>query len=174
MTRHTPWLYKGLVRGFNLLGIIVITYIVFRYAAFQYGFQSATDIHEFEYWQMGMGFGTLAAIGILFGIKSLYWPRRKGLYVAPEGVVTQRLKPISVDLVEGEKYAWCACGRSAKQPFCDGSHKGTGITPIVFVAENAGQNSLCACKRSDNAPFCNGRHNDVAGSDGEPRHDGGI
>lgn len=25
---------------------------------------------------------------------------------------------------------WCACGRTACQPYCDGSHRGTGITPV--------------------------------------------
>ncbi|MCZ6452626.1 MAG: CDGSH iron-sulfur domain-containing protein [Alphaproteobacteria bacterium] len=88
-------------------------------------------------------------------------PRRKGTYVPPDDVVIAQKKPIGIELVEGEKYAWCACGRSNKQPFCDGSHKGTGITPVVFVADISGLASLCGCKRSDNAPFCNGRHNDL-------------
>jgi len=45
------------------------------------------------------------------------------------------LKPIVVELKAGETYAWCACGRSANQPFCDGSHQGTGLDPVVFIAE---------------------------------------
>ncbi|MCZ6589710.1 MAG: CDGSH iron-sulfur domain-containing protein, partial [Alphaproteobacteria bacterium] len=48
-------------------------------------------------------------------------PRRKGTYVPPDDVVIAQKKPIGIELVEGEKYAWCACGRSNKQPFCDGS-----------------------------------------------------
>ena len=31
--------------------------------------------------------------------------------------------PIGVDVVEGKAYFWCTCGKSSKQPFCDGSHK---------------------------------------------------
>ena len=44
-------------------------------------------------------------------------------------------KPIKVDLEKGETYAWCRCGRSRNQPFCDGSHKGTSITPLEFMAD---------------------------------------
>ncbi len=44
--------------------------------------------------------------------------------------------PMMVDLEAGKNYAWCACGHSANQPWCDGSHKGTGITPTVFKVEN--------------------------------------
>ena len=33
---------------------------------------------------------------------------------------------------EKKKYAWCACGKSEKQPFCDGNHKeGTYFSPII-------------------------------------------
>ena len=32
---------------------------------------------------------------------------------------------------EKKKYAWCSCGKSDKQPFCDGSHKGTEFSPII-------------------------------------------
>ena len=46
-------------------------------------------------------------------------------------------KPIKTELKKGAESYWCACGRSASQPFCDGSHKGTGITPLKFVAEDA-------------------------------------
>ncbi|HIH09147.1 MAG TPA: CDGSH iron-sulfur domain-containing protein [Candidatus Diapherotrites archaeon] len=33
--------------------------------------------------------------------------------------------PAEVHLEAGKKSAWCACGRSSNQPFCDGSHKKT-------------------------------------------------
>jgi len=45
-------------------------------------------------------------------------------------------------------YWWCACGRSASQPFCDGSHKVTGITPVRYDATVSGRTWFCACKRS--------------------------
>jgi CDGSH-type Zn-finger protein len=32
--------------------------------------------------------------------------------------------PIPVDVTAGQTYWWCTCGKSANQPFCDGSHKG--------------------------------------------------
>lgn len=66
--------------------------------------------------------------------------------------------PAMVDLKAGTKYFWCACGRSAKQPFCDGSHKVTDIRPIVFVAEEDKTVFLCRCKHSDNKPYCDGTH----------------
>ena len=34
-----------------------------------------------------------------------------------------------VDLEPGVEYFWCACGRSASQPFCDDSHEGTEFQP---------------------------------------------
>ena len=77
-----------------------------------------------------------------------------------EAVIVQK-KPYHVDLKEGEKYAWCACGRSAKQPFCDGSHKEIGMAPTVFVAQKSGDSALCGCKQSGNAPFCDGSHKDL-------------
>ncbi|PSL19975.1 glutamate synthase-related protein [Shimia abyssi] len=66
--------------------------------------------------------------------------------------------PKKIELEEGKSYFWCACGRSKTQPFCDGSHSGTGITPSKFVAESTGSAVLCQCKASANAPFCDGAH----------------
>jgi CDGSH-type Zn-finger protein len=66
--------------------------------------------------------------------------------------------PIAVDVEAGGTYWWCACGRSAQQPFCDGSHKGTGITPVRYDAATAGKVWFCACKQSARAPLCDGTH----------------
>jgi len=74
-----------------------------------------------------------------------------------EPVIYQK-SPIAVDLKAGQSYAWCACGRSAKQPFCDGSHKDTGMTPVVFKAEETKTAHLCACKQTAGAPNCDGSH----------------
>ena len=69
--------------------------------------------------------------------------------------------PIAVDVKKGETYYWCSCGRSAKQPFCDGSHKGTSFTPLAFTAEKDETVYLCACKHTKNPPFCDGTHNSL-------------
>lgn len=66
--------------------------------------------------------------------------------------------PAKVELEEGKDYYWCQCGRSKNQPFCDGSHAGTDITPLKFSPEKSGAAALCQCKSSANAPFCDGTH----------------
>lgn len=68
-------------------------------------------------------------------------------------------EPYAVELTEGKSYAWCACGRSQKQPYCDGSHNGTEFTPLVQKAEKSGTVYLCGCKNTRTAPFCDGTHN---------------
>lgn len=66
--------------------------------------------------------------------------------------------PYAVEVEAGRRYFWCACGRSAKQPFCDGSHKGTGLSPIPFKAEESGTVWFCGCKATQNQPQCDGTH----------------
>ena len=66
-------------------------------------------------------------------------------------------EPIEAKLEAGEHW-WCACGRSKNQPFCDGSHAGTDITPLAFKVEIAGPVWLCACKHTANPPYCDGAH----------------
>ena len=66
--------------------------------------------------------------------------------------------PIAVDVEAGKTYWWCACGKSAKQPFCDGSHKGSEFTPIKFDATESKQQWFCACKHSAHKPMCDGAH----------------
>lgn len=55
-------------------------------------------------------------------------------------------------------YLWCACGRSQNQPFCDTSHRGTGISPILFTIEEKQEVWLCRCKHSGHKPFCDDTH----------------
>ena len=69
--------------------------------------------------------------------------------------------PKQVELEEGKKYAYCTCGLSAGQPFCDGSHKGSGFAPIVFTAEETKTAYFCQCKHTGNAPNCDGTHKTV-------------
>ena len=67
-------------------------------------------------------------------------------------------QPVKVTLEAGKPYFFCTCGKSANQPFCDGSHKGTDFSPQKFEAEKDGDAFLCQCKRTGNAPFCDGSH----------------
>jgi len=60
--------------------------------------------------------------------------------------------------IQPGKYAWCACGLSNQQPYCDGSHKGTGFVPLIEEVNTTKKVAWCGCKASDNAPFCDGTH----------------
>ncbi len=60
--------------------------------------------------------------------------------------------------LEPGTYFWCACGRSKNQPFCDGSHKATDITPVPFEVGEKKDVWLCQCKHSSNKPYCDGTH----------------
>lgn len=75
-----------------------------------------------------------------------------------EPVVAQKA-PFGVKLEAGKSYAWCACGLSEKQPFCDGKHKVGDMRPIVFKAEKDEEVWLCGCKQTKDGPKCDGTHN---------------
>ncbi|MDF1716694.1 MAG: CDGSH iron-sulfur domain-containing protein [Antarcticimicrobium sp.] len=76
----------------------------------------------------------------------------------PDTPIIAQKSPFPVEVEAGKTYFWCACGRSAKQPFCDGSHKGTAITPVKYTAEADGKVFFCGCKASSKAPLCDGTH----------------
>ncbi len=67
-------------------------------------------------------------------------------------------EPIMIDLEAGKEYHFCTCGKSETQPFCNGSHKGTGFTPMPFSVDKDQKAALCQCKNSANLPFCDGTH----------------
>ncbi|NOD31378.1 MULTISPECIES: CDGSH iron-sulfur domain-containing protein [Ruegeria] len=73
-------------------------------------------------------------------------------------IVAQK-SPLPVEVVEGKTYFWCACGKSSRQPFCDGSHKGTGLEPVKYTAESSKKVFFCGCKHSSKPPLCDGTHN---------------
>jgi CDGSH-type Zn-finger protein len=74
-----------------------------------------------------------------------------------EPVVAQKA-PFPVAVEAGKSYYWCACGLSATQPFCDGSHKGTGLAPMPFKADASKTVYFCGCKATTKAPMCDGSH----------------
>lgn len=81
-----------------------------------------------------------------------------------DAVVASR-KPFYKELQAGRSYLWCACGRSKRQPFCDGrSHIGTGIEPVQYDCSVQGEEVLfCGCKQTQTPPFCDGAHSNLPG-----------
>ncbi|MCB9758131.1 MAG: CDGSH iron-sulfur domain-containing protein [Candidatus Omnitrophica bacterium] len=68
--------------------------------------------------------------------------------------------PFVIEVEEGS-YAWCACGASHNQPYCDGSHRGSGIEPMVVKIEEKKTVAWCGCKHSSNKPYCDASHKNL-------------
>jgi CDGSH-type Zn-finger protein len=66
--------------------------------------------------------------------------------------------PFPIAVEDGKSYWWCSCGKSQKQPLCDGSHKGSTFTPKEYKATDTKTVYLCGCKHSAQAPLCDGSH----------------
>lgn len=76
----------------------------------------------------------------------------------PDTPIIAQKAPFPVEVEAGKTYFWCACGRSARQPFCDGSHKDTGLSPVKWQAEDSKTVYFCGCKSTANPPLCDGTH----------------
>lgn len=74
-----------------------------------------------------------------------------------EAVVAAKA-PMPLEVEAGKTYWWCSCGKSSKQPFCDGSHKGSSFNPVKFEPAESGKVWFCACKQSTKSPLCDGTH----------------
>lgn len=72
------------------------------------------------------------------------------------------LRSIKLEMMPGEYY-WCACGQSKNQPFCDGSHAGSGFTPVKTRITEKKPVKWCACKHTLTPPFCDHSHRNLEG-----------
>ena len=98
------------------------------------------------------------------GFRNLDHPPRGSFSNSTSHIMEQPLisqKSPLVQKAEPGSYWWCACGRSKSQPFCDGSHGGTGIEPRQVEITEAKQVAWCMCKHSGQGAFCDGSHKKV-------------
>jgi CDGSH-type Zn-finger protein len=79
----------------------------------------------------------------------------------PTTPIVAQKAPYGVEVEAGKTYYWCTCGRSAKQPFCDGTHKGSGLAPMAYTPEQAGKVWFCGCKATTKSPLCDGTHKNL-------------
>lgn len=77
---------------------------------------------------------------------------------------TRIFEATEIRLEAGQKYLWCACGKSKNQPFCDSSHHGTKFKPLLFEAKRTGKVRLCNCKATKSGPFCDDSHIELKGA----------
>jgi CDGSH-type Zn-finger protein len=66
--------------------------------------------------------------------------------------------PCPTEVEAGQVYFWCACGKSKRQPYCDGSHTASGFNPLRVQEPESKTVYLCACKQTSTPPYCDGTH----------------
>jgi CDGSH-type Zn-finger protein len=66
--------------------------------------------------------------------------------------------PFPFGVKAGKTYWWCGRGHSGRQPFCDGSHKGSEFTPLQYTASESQKLWFCGCKQTRSPPLCDGTH----------------
>lgn len=67
--------------------------------------------------------------------------------------------PFAVQVEAGKTYNWCSCGKSTRQPFCDGAHQDTDFFPTKFTATETKTVYFCGCKQTKTPTMCDGSHN---------------
>ena len=70
-------------------------------------------------------------------------------------------EPYLIEVEAGKTYAWCACGKSARQPFCDASHGEGDAGPVFWKAKEDELQAFCGCKKTAKPPFCDGSHSSL-------------
>lgn len=70
-------------------------------------------------------------------------------------------EPFAVEVEAGKAYFWCACGKSGRQPLCDGSHAGSTFEPLKHAPTESGKVFFCGCKQTKTPPICDGSHKNL-------------
>jgi len=83
---------------------------------------------------------------------------KRSFKMSDKQAVIARKSPFAVQVEAGKSYWWCACGKSATQPFCDGSHQGSDFSPVEYKADKSEAVYFCGCKQSANGVLCDGTH----------------
>lgn len=68
--------------------------------------------------------------------------------------------PLVTELGVGT-YSWCQCGKTKTVPYCDGSHAGSGVTPLAFKVDEPVTSEICNCGLTTNPPYCSGAHVEI-------------